>query len=54
MSNTAKKDLRDPFEDMPDGERAELHAALDRAEKEIAAGKTIPADELLRELRAAR
>jgi hypothetical protein len=50
----ARMDGRDPFEDMPDGERAELHASLDRAEKEIAAGKSIPADEFLRELRAKR
>ena len=44
----------DPFADMPDDERVRLHAALDRAEKEIADGKGIPAAALLRELRATR
>lgn len=44
----------DPFADMPDGERAKLHASLRQAEDEIAAGKSIPAEELLRELRAER
>jgi hypothetical protein len=47
-------DGRDPFESMLDGERAELHAALERAEAEIAAGKGTAAGEFLRELRAAR
>lgn len=50
----AHLDGRDPFEEMPDGERTELHGALAGAEREIAAGKDIPADEFLRELRAAR
>jgi hypothetical protein len=40
--------------DMPDDERAKLHAALQRAEEEIAAGGSTPADDLIRELRAAR
>jgi hypothetical protein len=47
----ARLDDADPFEQMPDEERARLHAALDQAEKEIAAGKGIPAEELLLELR---
>lgn len=47
-------DKGDPFADMPDLERAKLHAALLQAEDEIAAGKSTPAEDLLRELRAAR
>jgi hypothetical protein len=47
-------DHGDPFDDMPAEERARLHAALDQAEQEFAAGKGIPADMLLRELRASR
>jgi hypothetical protein len=50
----AHLDRADPFADMPDGERAKLHDALDRAEKEIAAGSSISAEDLLRELRARR
>lgn len=47
-------DKADPFADMPDGERAKLHEALDRAEKEIAAGSSVSAEDLLRELLARR
>lgn len=47
-------DRADPFADMSDGDRAKLHDALDRAEKEIAAGASVPAEDLLRELRARR
>lgn len=50
----AHLDHGDPFEQMPEEERARLHADLDQAEKEIAAGQGIPAGELLRELRASR
>jgi hypothetical protein len=50
----AHLDDGDPFADMPDDERARLHAALDKAEGEIAAGKGIPAEEFFRELRASR
>jgi len=50
----AHLDGRDPFESMPDQERSELHASLEQAESEIAAGKGIPVSEVLRELRAAR
>ncbi len=31
-------DKADPFADMSEGDRAKLHASLERAEKEIAAG----------------
>jgi len=50
----AHLDKIDPFAEMPDGERAKLHAALRQAEDEIAAGEATPAEDLLRELRAAR
>jgi hypothetical protein len=40
--------------DIADDERAKLHAALQRAEEEIAAGGSTPAEDLIRELRAAR
>lgn len=42
------------FADMSDEERAKLHASLRQAEEEIAAGRSMPAEDLLRELRAAR
>lgn len=45
-------DESDPFEDMPDEERARLHAALEQSEKELAEGKGIPAEVVLAELRA--
>ncbi len=47
-------DKGEPFADMSDSDRAKLHASLDRAEKEIAAGESVPAGDLLRELRARR
>jgi hypothetical protein len=50
----AHLDKVDPFADMPEGDRAKLHASLDRAEREIAAGGSVSAEELLRELRARR
>ena len=52
----AHLDGHDPFEDVPESERVKLHAALARAEMEIASDRGIPADEVLREvrLRAAR
>ncbi len=50
----AHLDKADPFANMSDGDRAKLHASLDRGEKEIAAGEAVPAEELLRELRARR
>jgi hypothetical protein len=45
-------DGQDPFETMPEDECVRLHAALDQAEKEFAAGKGIPAEIVLRELRS--
>jgi len=50
----AHLDKADPFADMSEGERAKLHESLDRAEKEIVAGGAVPAEDLLRELRARR
>ncbi len=50
----AHLDARDPFENMSDDERARLHAALEQSEKEFAAGKGIPAEDALRELRSSR
>ena len=44
----------DPFVGMADDERARLHASLQRAEEEITAGGSTPAEDLVRELRAAR
>ena len=66
MGNTARKDLRvvsdpytrldrgGPFVDMTDDERARLHASLRQAEEEVVAGRSTPAEDLVRELRAAR
>ncbi|HET9551528.1 MAG TPA: hypothetical protein VFP50_01035 [Anaeromyxobacteraceae bacterium] len=63
MSNTARKDLHDlvdaldrvdPLAALPDEERDRLHASLREAEAEIAAGLAVPADAVLRELRAAK
>jgi hypothetical protein len=66
MSNTARTDLHavsdlyasvdrgDPFVDIADDERARLHASLQQAEGEISAGGSTPAEDLVRELRAAR
>ena len=50
----ASLDRVDPFADMPDDERARLHASLQRAEEEIASGDSTSAEDLVRELRAAR
>jgi hypothetical protein len=50
----ASLDRVDPFVDMPDDERARLHASLQRAEEEIASGDSTSAEDLVRELRAAR
>ena len=44
----------DPFVGMADDERARLHASLQRAEEEIASGDSTSAEDLVRELRAAR
>ena len=50
----ASLDKGDPFVDMADDERARLHASLQRAEEEITAGGSTSAEDLVRELRAAR
>lgn len=50
----ASLDKVDPLATLPDDERARLHASLREAETEIAAGKAVPADVVLRELRAAK
>lgn len=47
-------DASDPLAGMPDDERARLHASLREAEVEIAAGQAVPADAVVRELRAAK
>lgn len=44
----------EPLVDMADDERARLHASLRQAEEEITAGRSVSAEDLLRELRAAR
>ncbi len=60
MSTAGREDLEylmdatDPLADLPDEERARLHASLREAEAEIAAGLAVPADVVLRELRLAR
>jgi hypothetical protein len=50
----ASLDKVEPLQDLSDDERARLHASLRRAEDEIAAGQSVPAEDLQRELRAAR
>ena len=44
----------DPLASLPDDERARLHASLQKAEAETAAGQAVPAEAVIRELRAAR
>lgn len=50
----ASLDKVEPLQDLSDAERAKLHALLLQAEEEIATGKSVPAADVLRELRAAR
>jgi hypothetical protein len=50
----AHLDRTDPFADVTEADRAKLRASLERAEKEIAAGGGVPAEDLLRDLRARR
>jgi len=50
----ASLDKVEPLLDLADDERARLHASLRQAEDEIAAGKSVAAEDLVRELRAAR
>ena len=42
----------DEGDDLDDEDRARLHAALDRSQKDFLAGNGIPADEVLAELSA--
>ncbi len=49
----ASLDKVEPLVDMADGERARLHASLRQAEDAVAAGRTVSAEEFVRELRAA-
>ena len=42
----------DPFADMPDEERARLHAVIAQSREDAKAGKGIPAEEVLRELKS--
>ena len=50
----ARLDETDPFAQLSEAEREELRASLQRAEAEIAAGRTTPAEDLVRELRSVR
>ncbi|MCM2333462.1 MAG: hypothetical protein NDI82_05890 [Anaeromyxobacteraceae bacterium] len=50
----ASLDRVEPLQDLNDEERSRLHASLRQAEVEVAAGKSAPAEDVLRELRAAR
>jgi len=50
----ASLDKVEPLQDLADEERARLHASLRQAEGELAAGKSVPAADVLRELRAAK
>ncbi len=50
----ASLDKVEPLQDLSEDERTRLHASLRQAEEEIAAGKSVPAADVLRELRAAR
>jgi hypothetical protein len=50
----ASLDKVEPLQDLGDEERAGLHASLRQAEAETAAGRSVPAGDVLRELRAAR
>ena len=45
-------DVDDPMANMPPEERERLHAAIEKSERELAAGKGIPAEDVLRELRS--
>lgn len=47
-------DRVDPLAGLSDEDRTRLHASLREAEAEIAAGRTVPAEVILRELRAAK
>lgn len=50
----ASLDRVEPLAALPNEERTRLHASLRRAEDEIAYGQSVPAEDFLREFRAAR
>jgi hypothetical protein len=50
----ASLDKVEPLQDLPDEERARLHASLKNAEGELAVGKSVSAADVLQELRAAK
>ncbi len=50
----AHLDRTDPFDDLPEEERARLRESLERGEREIAAGDSVAAEELLAGLKAGR
>ena len=50
----AHLDTTDPFAGLSEGERVKLHESLARAEKEIAVGGSVSAEDLLRDLRTPR
>ncbi len=50
----ASLDKVEPFQDLADDQRAKLHASLRQAEAEIADGNSVLAEELVRELWAAK
>lgn len=50
----AHLDRVDPFADMSVSDREKLHASLERAEEEIAAGRSIPAEDVVRKARTRR
>jgi hypothetical protein len=50
----ASLDKVEPLLDLDDDQRTELHASLRLAEDEIAVGKSVPAADLVQDLRAAR
>jgi hypothetical protein len=50
----ASLDKVEPLQGLGDEERARLHASLGQAEGELAAGKSVSAADVLRELRAAK
>ena len=50
----ASLDKIEPLMDMAHDERARLHASLRQAEEEITAGRSVSAEDLIRNLRAAR
>jgi predicted transcriptional regulator len=54
IAHTLLKSVDEAVDDMSDGERARLEAALERSLAQADAGQTVPADEVFRALRAKR